>query len=106
MAPREVAHAFKSPGGFTNTRIRAATVQTITRQEYVPPIDERLRWDSNLRVYNSLDVTVDQELYEVLAKQMDEHSQRLYRYTRSMNAVAIQMMLRGVRVGLPCCRPC
>lgn len=70
----------------------------ITRQSYTPPTDQRQRWDSDLRVYNALDVTVTKELWDVLDLQMDEHARRLYSYTKAMTAVALQMMLRGVRI--------
>lgn len=61
------------------------------------PTDFINQWEKD-QVYNGLDCCVTAEVLEACLPQLDEYTQRTYDFSRSLQAPAMEMSLRGVRV--------
>ena len=57
-------------------------------------------WDRE-QVYNGLDCIVTREVFDVIYPQLDEHTGPIYDLSRSLQAPALAMRLRGVLIDVP-----
>lgn len=55
---------------------------------------------AQFQLYNGLDCCITLEVFEVLQKQLREDARVIYNFERTMQAVAMEMMLRGFRVDM------
>jgi len=63
------------------------------------PEDLVNQWERD-QIYNGLDTCVTAEVLDVLLPQLDNHTAATYNFSKALQAPALEMRLRGVRIDL------